>query len=134
MSARRDGADDPWDTAGLEELVSGLWCEALELDEVGPSDNFFDLGGHSLLLHEVRDRLHTRLGTDVPLVDLFRYPTVRGLAAHLAASGRQGSAADPDRGRPVPGGRLAGLGPAPAARKAAPFADAARRDEEDEAW
>ncbi|KNB52176.1 acyl carrier protein [Streptomyces caatingaensis] len=92
----REGATD------LVRTVSELWCEVLGLPSVNPSDNFFDLGGHSLLLHTVRDGLHRRLGRDVPLVDLFQHPTVRSLAAHLAAAASGGPA---DTG----GGRLARL-------------------------
>ncbi|KUH39569.1 MULTISPECIES: phosphopantetheine-binding protein [Streptomyces] len=134
MSAHEDDARDPAGAADLERLVSELWCEALGLDDVGPSDNFFDLGGHSLLLHAVRDRLLARLGRDVPLVDLFRYPTVRGLAAHLAAPAGTGGAGGPGTGRETPGGRLAGIGPAHGGGVSASFARGARRDEEDEEW
>ncbi|GAA2922484.1 hypothetical protein GCM10020221_18280 [Streptomyces thioluteus] len=95
----REGATD------LVRVVSELWCEALGLPSVDPSDNFFDLGGHSLLLHTVRDGLHGRLGRDVPLIDLFQHPTVRSLAAHLGSAAGRG----PADGADAPGGRLARL-------------------------
>ncbi|MGW3009357.1 phosphopantetheine-binding protein [Streptomyces sp. NPDC001219] len=66
-----------------ERVLTGIWSEVLELSEVGVEENFFDLGGHSVLLHMVQDRITTRLGKTPPLVDLFQYPTVRGLAGHL---------------------------------------------------
>lgn len=66
-----------------ERVLTGIWCEVLELPEVGVEENFFDLGGHSVLLHMVQDRITARLGKNPPLVDLFQYPTVRGLAGHL---------------------------------------------------
>jgi acyl carrier protein len=50
---------------------------------VGRDDNFFDLGGHSLLLAQVRDRLEDALHRELDLLDLFTYPTVHSLAAHL---------------------------------------------------
>ncbi|GHJ98950.1 phosphopantetheine-binding protein [Streptomyces sp. NPDC003753] len=73
-----------------ERVLAGIWCEVLELPEVGAEDNFFDLGGHSVLLHMVQDRITARLGAAPPLVDLFQYPTVRGLAAHLDGDGGAG--------------------------------------------
>jgi acyl carrier protein len=52
----------------------------LQLDKVGIHDNFFDLGGHSLLVVRVHRLLEDRLRTTVPLVHLFKYPTVGALA------------------------------------------------------
>jgi aryl carrier-like protein len=54
---------------------------------VEPTANFFELGGDSLAIIAVQARLVRRVGRDVPVVDLFRYPTVRALAAHLGGDG-----------------------------------------------
>src|SRR5579863_4284360 len=69
------------------------------LDRVGIHDNFFDLGGHSLLLLRVCDRLHAKYGAVLSVIDLFRYPNIDSIARHLeqrlsmelmgAAAGRQ---------------------------------------------
>jgi 3-oxoacyl-(acyl-carrier-protein) synthase len=70
----------------LERTIAGIWRGMLKVDKVGVEDNFFDLGGHSLLLAQVHSRLASALGRDVAdltLLDLFRYPTVRSLAAWL---------------------------------------------------
>jgi acyl carrier protein len=67
-----------------ERAVAGIWREALGVEKVGAHDNFFDLGGHSLLLARVHVLLKERLGREVSMVDLFRYPTVASLARHLA--------------------------------------------------
>ncbi|WP_158623468.1 non-ribosomal peptide synthetase [Corallococcus sp. CA053C] len=77
----------------LERQVAGLWCETLRLERVGAEDNFFDLGGHSLLLAQVQHLLKGRLGHDVPMVKLFEFPTVRTLAGHLQGQGDGGQAA-----------------------------------------
>lgn len=66
-----------------ERVIAGIWCEVLELPEVGVLDNFFDLGGHSVLLHMVLERIAELLGKRPPIVELFQYPTVRALAHHL---------------------------------------------------
>ncbi|HEY9856590.1 MAG TPA: amino acid adenylation domain-containing protein [Stenomitos sp.] len=70
----------------LERQIADIWKAALRLDQVGMDDNFFDLGGHSLLLAQVHQQLKAQLERDLSLVDLFRFPTVGSLAAHLAPS------------------------------------------------
>jgi amino acid adenylation domain-containing protein len=71
----------------LERTISSIWAEALGIKSVGVEDRFFDIGGHSLLMVEVHDRLRDKLGHEVPLLDLFRFPTVRSLAQHLSQPG-----------------------------------------------
>jgi len=66
-----------------ERAIAGAVCEALGIDRAGRDDNLFDLGAHSLLLVKLASRLSERLGEEVRVVDLFRFPTVAGLAAHL---------------------------------------------------
>ena len=58
----------------------------LRLDEVGVDDNFFDLGGHSLLLVQVQAKLRDVLGREIAIVELFQYPTIRAMSTHLARS------------------------------------------------
>ncbi|WP_158625826.1 non-ribosomal peptide synthetase [Corallococcus carmarthensis] len=70
--------------AGLEQTLAALWAGVLGLERVGASDNFFDLGGNSLLLQSVQAKLEALVGRKVPLVTLFQYPTVRALAGHLS--------------------------------------------------
>ncbi|HEY0639334.1 MAG TPA: amino acid adenylation domain-containing protein, partial [Pseudonocardiaceae bacterium] len=70
-----------------EHAVAGIWREVLNRADVGPADNFFDIGGHSLAIVAVQARLAERLGSDVTVVDLFRHPNVRGLAAFLDRAG-----------------------------------------------
>ncbi len=72
-----------------EREVAAIWSEVLKLapDAVGIDDNFFDLGGQSLLAIQVQSRLGERLGRRVAIVELFRHPTVRALARHLEADG-----------------------------------------------
>jgi amino acid adenylation domain-containing protein len=77
----------------LERQLGGLWCETLRLERVGAEDNFFDLGGHSLLLAQVQHLLKSRLGHDVPMVKLFEFPTVRALAGYLQGQDDGGEAA-----------------------------------------
>ena len=64
----------------LEEFIAGLWQETLSLDIVGIHDNFFDLGGHSLLLGQIVSKLQAAFKINVALGDFFEQPTVRALA------------------------------------------------------
>ncbi|MEM7355109.1 MAG: amino acid adenylation domain-containing protein, partial [Acidobacteriota bacterium] len=75
----------------VEGVLVEIWQELLQVDEVGIEDNFFDLGGHSLLLVEAHARLREQLETDLSVIDLFQFPTIKALAAHL--SGGDGGAA-----------------------------------------
>lgn len=74
----------PADT--LERDIAAIWCDVLQLSGVSLEENFFDLGGHSLLLAQVHHRLEAELGVSVPLMTLFEFPTVRTLAAHLSGA------------------------------------------------
>ena len=75
----------------MEETVSGIWQEVLGFQQFGIHDNFFDLGGHSLSMVQVRSRLREALQKEVPMVELFRNPTIALLAQYLA----QGEARTP---------------------------------------
>ena len=72
----------------------------LKLPQVGVEDNFFDLGGHSLLIVQVLAKVREATGRHLPMTDLFRFPTIRALGAHLASGGDDEAAleASQDRG------------------------------------
>jgi hypothetical protein len=67
----------------VAETLAAIWCEVLGVAQVGQHDNFFDLGGHSLLLIRAHRLLQDRVNPAVPLVDLFKYPTLGALAQWL---------------------------------------------------
>jgi amino acid adenylation domain-containing protein len=71
----------------LETALAAIWAEVLGVERVGVKENFFDLGGHSLLLMQVQARLGETLDRKIPIVDLFRFPTVAALAEHLGGEG-----------------------------------------------
>ncbi len=70
--------------SGLERTIAEIWKRVLAKDKVGIHDNFFDLGGHSLLLAQVHTRLR-QAGHYVSMIDLLRWPTVAALARHIGA-------------------------------------------------
>ncbi len=67
----------------MERLVARVWQQALGIPSVGLTDNFFDLGAHSLTVAEAHAKLQEALGREISLLDLFQYTTVSALAAHL---------------------------------------------------
>jgi hypothetical protein len=71
----------------LEGTIAGVWREVLKLETVGAEDNFFDLGGHSLLVVQVHRQLRELLAQPLSLTDLYRFPTIRSLAEFLASDG-----------------------------------------------
>jgi amino acid adenylation domain-containing protein len=67
-----------------ERILSDIWTKSLGLKKVGIHDNFFDLGGHSLLMVQVQAKVAEKLNTPVSIVEMFQYPTVGSLARHLS--------------------------------------------------
>jgi acyl carrier protein len=74
----------------IDRQIAEVWQEMLGRDGVGIDDNFFDLGGHSLLVVRVHRKLQEVLGRSLALTDLYRFPTIRALSSYLTA----GSAGD----------------------------------------
>ncbi len=71
-----------------ERRVAAVWSRVLGVEQLGLDDNFFDLGGHSLLLAQVHEALRGEVAKPFPLVTLFQYPTIRALATWMAEDGR----------------------------------------------
>ncbi len=68
----------------LEEAIAAIWQEVLRVDKVGVNDNFFDLGGHSLLMVQVHSKLRESFSKDISLIEMFRNPTVSSLARYFS--------------------------------------------------
>lgn len=73
-----------------QELVS-IWEDLLAVSPVGVTDNFFDIGGYSLLAVRMMDRIGKALGHSLPIALLFQTPTVEALANHLRTATESGS-------------------------------------------
>ncbi|MFI2076643.1 amino acid adenylation domain-containing protein [Streptomyces triculaminicus] len=69
----------------IEELIAGVWSEVLGRDDIHPDDDFFALGGHSLVALRVVSRLKKRIGVVMPTKDVYRHPRLRDLAGHAEA-------------------------------------------------
>ncbi|MBP7572273.1 MAG: AMP-binding protein, partial [Acidobacteria bacterium] len=68
-----------------EEMVAGIWREVLRTETIGAQDNFFDIGGHSLLAMQVTSRIRQASGVELPVRSLFESPTIATLAARIDA-------------------------------------------------
>ncbi|SJN43245.1 amino acid adenylation domain-containing protein [Luteococcus japonicus] len=82
LSRRRD---DRHPSPGAEQLVAEAFCEVLALDEVGATESFFEIGGHSLTAVRVLRRLEEHTGTRIPISTFFAHPSVESLATQLEA-------------------------------------------------
>jgi len=80
--------------SSLEHQIAAIWRAVLGLQEVGRYDNFFDLGGHSLLISRLHPKLEKAVGRTVAIVDVFRHPTISALAKHLSQVECQGRSFD----------------------------------------
>ncbi len=69
----------------IEKKLAALWADVLALDaqEIGIDSNFFELGGHSLKATILISRIQKRLAVNIPLVQLFKTPTIRGLSPFI---------------------------------------------------
>jgi acyl carrier protein len=76
-----------------ERIITEIWKEVLKLEKVGVHNNFFDLGGNSLLMARVNARLVEKFGREIAIIEMFQYPTISALAAHLG---------EPSGGEPPP--------------------------------
>ena len=67
----------------LERTLAEIWQSLLKLDSVGIHDNFFEVGGHSLLVVNAQSQIQQKLEIEISLMDLFQYPTLSTLADHI---------------------------------------------------
>ncbi|RKH14123.1 amino acid adenylation domain-containing protein [Corallococcus sp. CA053C] len=67
----------------LEQRIAAIWQETLKVERVGLHSSFFDLGGHSLLMVQVHEKLSVLMGRRLSMVELFQHPTVASLAKYL---------------------------------------------------
>jgi amino acid adenylation domain-containing protein/non-ribosomal peptide synthase protein (TIGR01720 family) len=74
-----------------ERLIVDIWTELLGVDRVGVEDNFFALGGDSVLLVRALARIRTAFGAELPVRAMFDNPTIAGLAALLPVPTRAGA-------------------------------------------
>jgi amino acid adenylation domain-containing protein len=70
----------------VEEMLAGIWAQVIGLERVGVNDNFFDLGGHSLIATRVISQIRQVFEVEIPLRRLFELSTVNELAKEIQAA------------------------------------------------
>lgn len=75
--------------SSIEKMIVEIWREVLHIENIGTEDNFFDIGGHSLLLSRVYNLIKKQVNKEITMVDMFKYPTVQSLAGFLDTDGKQ---------------------------------------------
>jgi len=75
----------------IEKILAELWQAALSRERIGIHDNFFDLGGHSLLMTQVAYRISADMGVDIPLAQFFKSPTIQDLSLFVSEALLSGS-------------------------------------------
>jgi len=68
---------------GWEKMLAKVWQEVLAIENIGIYDDFFAIGGHSLKAMNMLAKLHKTAGIHVPLQELFKMPTIKGLATYI---------------------------------------------------
>ncbi len=94
------GAASATTSMGAEELTAAImdiWSGLLEMDELSPSVNFFDVGGNSLLAIRMQDDVGAVAGVRLATTDVFRYPTIDLLVRHLTGDVHSAKSAGTDR-------------------------------------
>ena len=81
--ARRESTPPVPPRTDVERALAEVWRDLLQVEAIGVHDNFFDIGGHSLLLVQLHKRIRERFTTDLTVVELFEFPTVASQAGRL---------------------------------------------------
>ena len=74
---------------GIDRRLSAIWADLLHLDTIAPDDDFFDLGGYSLMTVRLARRIEATFGVRLALIELMRHSTLARMAARIAAGDRQ---------------------------------------------
>lgn len=87
----RSSAPLPLPGGGLQTSVLEIWKRVLKVESISIDDNFFDIGGHSLLMVQVHEQLQRMLQRTFPLIALLQHPTIRSIAGYLENSDGPGT-------------------------------------------
>jgi acyl carrier protein len=76
-----------------KQAIRKIWSEELKLGDIGDDDDFFTVGGHSLIMAKIQARIKRELGIAIPMDQLFRHSSINALSASIdQRSGQPGSA------------------------------------------
>ena len=71
----------------MHSEIREIWSEELKISDISETDDFFALGGHSMIMMQIQTRLRQKLQVDVPMDELFRHSTIGQLAEFLERKG-----------------------------------------------
>jgi amino acid adenylation domain-containing protein len=93
LAQQQDAAEKPFEeaTSPLQKTLAAIWKEVLRVDRVGVTDNFFEIGGNSIKLIQVLNRVKKELEINIPLTTAFTYPTIKALAEKIKMLNEFGS-------------------------------------------
>jgi acyl carrier protein len=66
----------------VKHVMRKIWADELDLQEFSDDDDFFSLGGHSLIMTKIQLRIRREVGLAIPMDDLFRHATINGISDH----------------------------------------------------
>ena len=84
-----DAADD----ASIDRRLAAIWCDLLHITSIAPEDDFFDLGGYSLMTVRLALRIEAAFGVRLALIELMRHSTLAAMAARIATGERSAAPA-----------------------------------------
>ncbi|MCA2205361.1 phosphopantetheine-binding protein [Streptomyces griseoincarnatus] len=67
----------------IADSVRAIWCRELEVDDIAADDDFFTLGGQSVIMFRIQDAFIEELGVEVPMDQMFLNPTVASISAYI---------------------------------------------------
>ncbi|MEO6502531.1 MAG: phosphopantetheine-binding protein [Jatrophihabitantaceae bacterium] len=70
----------------ITSKIHAIWSRELALTDFSDTDDFFTIGGHSLIMARIQEAISNDLGVDVPMDQLFRKPTVEQISAYIESS------------------------------------------------
>jgi acyl carrier protein len=71
----------------VAEKVRAIWCRELQRDDISAEDDFFALGGHSVIMAKIQSAFIAELGVEVPADQMFMNPTVASISTYLESQG-----------------------------------------------
>ncbi|MEM7712852.1 MAG: amino acid adenylation domain-containing protein [Cyanobacteria bacterium P01_A01_bin.68] len=89
----------------VEREIAQIWQQVLQVDKIGIHDNFFDLGGHSLSMVKVHSQLRQKFASNIPLVEMFRHPTISALVGYFSNADNDNVQKDNSRDEQVSAGK-----------------------------
>ncbi len=86
----------------VEEVIASIFSDILKIERIGARDNFFDLGGHSLMATQLVSRLRDAFQVELSLREMFETPTVEGLAQRVETAREAATGLEAVPLKPIP--------------------------------